>query len=162
MKLPVIFLLCTTLSANAVSIRVNYGVGLNEGGISHTVQTAQASLISDLTPYFIQAASVAYFRDSSNSSSPKYYTWGGWYSLGTKVNIGQLKLAAMWGVGGITHPDSKYLGGYLQFRHEVSAMFEDSQHQKSIGMSYIHISSAGISGANAGRDFLTLNLEYGL
>lgn len=55
------------------------------------------------------------------------------------------------GIGFISDTDV-YLGGHLEFNHNLYIGIKD-KHDKSIGLSYRHISNAGLFMPNVGRDF---------
>jgi lipid A 3-O-deacylase PagL len=78
--------------------------------------------------------------------------------LGFRVDFNPVEFHAGWSVAGITTPDT-YLGGYFQFNGDLGFTLRDTRHGNGIGLSYGHISSAGIEMPNQGRDFVTLELS---
>ncbi len=80
------------------------------------------------------------------------------YSLGTTVDAQPFRLQALWGAGGITTTDDR-LGGNFQFTHDLSIALYDSSNE-SIGIGWKHISSAGLSSPNKGRDFILMRMGF--
>lgn len=83
----------------------------------------------------------------------------GFYSLGATVDAEPFRLQALWGVGGITNPDNR-LGGLLQFTYDMGLSLYNSHSNESIGVGYKHISSAGLSSPNRGRDFILMRIGF--
>ncbi len=78
------------------------------------------------------------------------------YSLGTTVDAEPFRLQALWGAGGISNPDNR-LGGLFQFTHDLCFSLYNRTGE-SIGIGYKHISSAGLSSPNRGRDFILMRM----
>ena len=78
-------------------------------------------------------------------------------STGVEVNPGYLLLRSLWGVGGITSPDTQ-LGGIFQFNQDLLLGVKDNK-GNIIGLDYKHISSAGLESPNRGRDFILIHVE---
>lgn len=81
----------------------------------------------------------------------------GFYSIGVESNPGYFVLRSLFGVGGITSPDAM-LGGYFQFTEDLFLGVRDDR-GCMIGINLKHISSAGLSQPNKGRDFLLVQVE---
>jgi len=127
-----------SVSANAGSFG-KYGLGIAntaEYG-SGTVKNFSLGYNEPWYGPFIQQYEVGLFAD--NAGHDRRSSGYAFYSLGVEVDLQPLVLRSLWGLGGITSPDSM-LGNM-------------------IGLVYKHISSAGIYSPNRGRDFLTIQVE---
>jgi hypothetical protein len=78
-------------------------------------------------------------------------------STGPRTRLGPFYAECLWGVGYLTHPDGSRLSGHLQFVNDVSVGLV-GENGATFGLSFRHISNAGISQPNIGRDFLTLRV----
>lgn len=75
------------------------------------------------------------------------------YSLGVNANAGSFFAQALVGPSFITATDSN-LGGPLQFNNDFGFGIKDQHTGGSIGITYKHVSSAGLELPNKGRDFI--------
>lgn len=75
------------------------------------------------------------------------------YSLGVNANAGSFFAQALVGPSLITSTDSN-LGGPFQFNNDFGFGIKDQETGGSVGITYKHISSAGIELPNKGRDFI--------
>lgn len=78
------------------------------------------------------------------------------YVAGPKMQLGPVQTRYLWGVGYLSHPDS-LLSSRFQFTHDLTIGLYDLKSGLSLG--YKHISNAGITLPNRGRDFVTLRAE---
>lgn len=79
-------------------------------------------------------------------------------STGVHVKSGPFFAQALVGPALITKIDS-VLGGHFQFNNDVSFGLVDEENNATVGIAYKHISSAGLSSPNLGRDFLMFRLS---
>jgi hypothetical protein len=77
------------------------------------------------------------------------------WQLGVKPQSEHLYVGAFSGVGMIL-PTDALLGGAFQFVHDVTVGFKDKN--SFVGIGYKHISSAGLSRPNRGRDFVLFSM----
>lgn len=78
-------------------------------------------------------------------------------SIGIEAVSKDLVLRSAHGIATISTPDA-YLGGYFpNFVHDLYVGMRD-QRGVAIGLSYRHISNAGLMSPNMGRDFLFVDL----
>lgn len=76
----------------------------------------------------------------------------GFAGIGVQPEYGPLYVNFFQYVGLIGSPDT-VLGGLFQFSEEVGIGIKDERNGTSVGLFYKHISNAGISLPNIGRDF---------
>lgn len=102
------------------------------------------------------------------------YTLGGWLDsagngrrsssfmaaqLGVEIRNGMVSSSLFSGPSLISNPDS-YLGSTFEFYNSLNfGMYDKSDNY--IGLMYRHISNAGLSSINIGRDVLGLELKFG-
>ncbi len=63
---------------------------------------------------------------------------------------------------GVVGPADSYNSGLFQFFEDAGMGFRDKRNGTSVGMSYKHISNAGLSGSNRGRDLLGVQVTIPL
>jgi hypothetical protein len=78
-------------------------------------------------------------------------------SIGLEPQLDIFYINAFWGVGAATHPDTM-LGSHFQFVQDFGVGFKDAR-GVGVGFSYKHISNAGMTEINRGRDFITIQLR---
>lgn len=103
----------------------------------------------------IYQTEVGYYNDASGHG--RRGSGFGNAGLGLEVDPGVFVFRSVWGVGGITTPDTM-LGGRFQFNHDFLIGVR-GQNGALIGANLKHISSAGLNRPNLGRDFLLLHAE---
>lgn len=79
-------------------------------------------------------------------------------STGVHVKAGPFYAQALIGPALISRTDSA-LGGRFQFNNDVAFGLVDEENNATVGIAYKHISSAGISRPNRGRDFIMFRLS---
>lgn len=134
-----------------------YGIGIFNSAEYGTAETKVFTLgyEEELFGPFIKQYEVGVYADQGgNGRSSSGF---GSVSLGIEVNPGYFVLRSLWGIGAITNPDSM-LGGWFQFNQDLLFGVRDNR-GNMMGLNYKHISSAGIYIPNAGRDFITIQLE---
>lgn len=150
------FLLLAPLEASGGSL-FRYGLGVFKGAEYGAAETKIFSVgyEEDFFGPFIKQYEVGIFADQGGHGRSS----GGFgnISFGIETNPGYFVLRSLWGIGGITNPDS-ILGGWFEFNQDLLLGLRDNK-GNMIGLDYKHISSAGIYSPNGGRDFLTVQLE---
>lgn len=59
----------------------------------------------------------------------------------------------------ITHPDNVLLGGYLEFMEDIHLGIQDKDNNY-IGLFYRHLSDAGLTSVNVGRDIVGVEFRF--
>lgn len=77
-------------------------------------------------------------------------------TVGPKMQLGPVQTRYLWGVAWISTTDA-LLSSHMQFTHDLTLGLYDRKSGLSLG--YKHISNAGITLPNRGRDFVTLRAE---
>lgn len=136
---------------------LRYGVGILGSAEYGTTETKIFSVgyEEDILGIFITQWELGLFTDQGGHGRSS--SGFGNVSLGVEVNPGYFVLRSLWGIGGITTPDSM-LGGLFEFNQDLFLGVRDDKN-KMIGLNYKHISSAGIYSPNHGRDFITVQVE---
>jgi hypothetical protein len=134
-----------------------YGLGVGNSAEKSVAETKLLSFGYEedwFGPFIKQYEVGAYFDTAGGGRTSSGF---GNISMGIEVNPGYLVLRSVHGVGAITTPDS-VLGGWFQFNNDITLGIKDNHHNM-IGLTYKHISSAGIYKPNRGRDFVVLQAE---
>lgn len=79
--------------------------------------------------------------------------------LGYEVNSNGLVGSVFCGPTLISHPDQQLLGGYFEFMEDLHLGIQD-EHGSYIGIMYRHISDAGLTSVNIGRDIIGLEIRW--
>jgi hypothetical protein len=104
---------------------------------------------------FIEQFEFGLFADTSGHD--RKTSGFGFYSIGVETNPGYFVIRSLFGIGAITSPDTM-LGGHFQFTEDLFLGVRDDR-GCMIGLNLKHISSAGLSQPNKGRDFLVIQVE---
>jgi len=150
MKYFFVLLLLISSLASADTV-IKYGGELpkgNEGlGASKALFIAyQQPLFSSLYEQYQLGAWFDNVGNGRKSSAVASYSWG------VNINAGYVFGQASLGPALISSPDT-ILGGVFQFDNEIAFGLRDPDTLASIGINYVHFSSAGIELPNGGRDF---------
>jgi hypothetical protein len=92
------------------------------------------------------------YADQSNRKGARSSGFG-FAGIGVQPEYGPLYVNFFQYVGLIGSPDT-VLGGLFQFSEEAGIGIKDERNGTSVGLFYKHISNAGISSPNFGRDFV--------
>lgn len=103
----------------------------------------------------IEQYEFGYWGDSAGGGRRSSFL--GSYSLGVNVNAGYMFFQSLIGPSLISAPDT-LLGGPFQFNNDIAIGVKDPQMGTSFGVSYKHVSSAGLESPNAGRDFIMFRI----
>lgn len=144
--LPIIIALLPFLSFSNernINLKVGRGIANSKDGSYYAVSSQQKFLY-----VFTDQFELGAYTNSFSGLAA--------YSLGIHLNKEVFYIEGLSGIGVITRTDS-LLGGYFQFFHDVGMGLENSG-GFCAGVGYKHISSAGISTPNLGRDYLYLKL----
>lgn len=159
-SLIALFLLsCSISAARADEIDFGYGIGAFDSAKDSNAEVKVGTLTyrTELFRGFYWQAKVGYWGDGSSDRSrhnSAYVSSG----PGLLIDLNPVEIRSGWGLAAITNTDS-YLGGHFpQFNGEAYVGLRD-KHGAGIGVSYEHISSAGIVSPNQGRDFFILHIS---
>ena len=149
--------LLASAASQAEELHMAYGLGVN---VPHSNSVAEVKMVelsygAHMGPIARMKLSVGGWVDQHEyvgRTSSGY----GFYSLGIRSEPGIFFAEAFWGVGGITATD-QLLSSHLQFMGDVMIGVNDLQ-GRSFGIGYKHISNAGISLPNRGRDAIVLSI----
>lgn len=135
---------------------IGYGVGVGHSAEHGATETKVLNLgyRDDLFLGLSYQMEVGYFNDIAGNGR-KSSAWVG-PSLGVEVNAYPLTLRQMIGPSFLSTTDS-YLGGHFQFNNDLYVGLKDKQ-DRSIGVNYKHLSSAGIYQPNIGRDLILVQV----
>lgn len=151
--------LLLALSAESGDLVVKYGAQIpqkNEGiGASKALFLAYQAPI---TSQFIYQYEGGFWADNGGNGRKSGGLTG--LSGGVNVSAGYVFLQALTGPAYLTTTDS-ILGGHLQFNNDLAIGVRDPKTRNSIGVAYKHISSAGLSEPNRGRDFIMFRVSVG-
>jgi hypothetical protein len=92
--------------------------------------------------------------DSREGGKPSAFGFAG---LGVEPQYGPIYVNFFQSVGLISHTD-QYLGGHFQFMEEIGLGFRDLKEGTSVGLFYRHISNAGLTQINKGRDYIGIQV----
>lgn len=134
------------------TINLKYGVGALH---SKDSQVASLGYQSQLHKGIAHQFEIGGWPDQISSRNPSMY---GSYSLGLRILKPNYYLESMHGIGMITHTD-RLLGGRFQFFHDIGAGIRDRDGY-SMGLLVKHISSAGVTHPNIGRNFVVIKLGF--
>ncbi len=152
--LPLIFI--SSVQANELSFGLGLGIGNSAVNSSVETKVLTASHIWDIYDGFYAKARAGYFSDKSGDPTRQSSGFGS-FGLGMLVDLKPIEVRVGYGLAAITTPDS-YLGGqFPQFSGDLYLGVRDRV-GNGIGVSYQHISSAGIWTPNVGRDFMILEV----
>jgi len=148
-----VLLLALAATAEAGQPYLMYGGPLNTPeapGIKTGVLGYQAPL-SDIFDYKVEAGGYVF------PSSTRYYVSP---SLGLSTKTTPIFARIFFGPAALTSADDR-LTSWWQFNHDLEIGLK-GESGVSIGVDYKHLSNAGLSGANLGRDFLMLKVGFDL
>jgi len=150
-----ILLLCGNALANEAYVKYGLGVFQHEPNSLAEIKMLELGYQRPIWSVMTQQYSLGGWADQRHDLGRKS---GGFaaYSLGVTPEWESVYFQALWGVAGITNPDS-YLGGYGQFKGDLCAGAKDMK-GVSVGVCYSHLSSAGIFLPNKGRDFTLIRM----
>lgn len=156
-KLLLILSFLITCSAFADTV-VKYGSNVcNENeklGSTKTIFIADQTMI--FGP-FVRQYELGGWVDNSGIEGRRSSLLGG-ASLGVNVNAEIFFAQALVGPSLISHTDSN-LGGHFQFNNDIALGFRDPDTKATVGLSYKHVSSAGLASPNKGRDFIMFRVS---
>lgn len=141
---PVLILLFST-SACAETMELRYGIGANlKQKEARTYDALYLYPIGD-SDLFFQGTNIGYYTPP-----------GSWYLFrvyGLQKRFSDFQARIMAGMGAVTKSGPRITSG-LQFTEEISLKY------KNFGLSYKHISNAGLKKPNLGRDYLLFSLGF--
>ena len=142
-------------------LSVAYGLGVFNSAKSSIAETKTANLAYRyfLVPGIYLQSRAGFWGDGSRNENRRSSSYGS-LGPGIEVDLKPIELRSGWGVAYISTPDS-FLGARTsQFNGDLYVGVRD-KNSNGIGMSYGHISNAGIKPGvvNKGRDFLVLEIS---
>lgn len=84
--------------------------------------------------------------------------WFGQIGVGVEPKAGAFYIHFFQSIGAVSREDN-YLSGYFQFIEDLGLGIKDERSGTAIGFSFKHISNAGMSNPNRGRDMLGLQVR---
>ncbi len=134
-----------------------YGLGLFNSAKDSAVEVKTLSIgrQKQMGSHFVWQWEAGVWSDSRRDQGRSSSFFGN-MGMGLNVDAKNVYAQALWGIAAISNTDA-YLGGRAQFNQDFSIGLKDSKGVR-IGVSYKHISSAGIFEPNIGRDFATIRL----
>jgi hypothetical protein len=139
------------------SVNYKFGTGLSHGGIN--IVDGKVSLFSlsherEISSLFQRKLETGVWADSSGKG--RLGSAYGNYSIGVSVEPVPFYVNTFVGVAGISSPDV-FLSTFFQFTHDIAIGIEDKKHRR-FGLSFKHISNAGIKSPNIGRNFIQIGV----
>lgn len=77
--------------------------------------------------------------------------------LGVDIEASPFTASTFHGIGAITKTDSR-LGSNFQFFHDLCGGLQDDKNHANISLCYKHISNAGVTLPNLGKDFIMIKI----
>ena len=153
-----IILFCSMSGAESL-IKVQYGLGLGKGSsIDSGHKSINVGLYRDLEKVLSWNVHGGFLSDSNDKMSALYL----FSQFGTTINPNEgIFINTYVGPGIITSTGSK-LSGLLQFSINVGFGFKDPLTKNEIGINWKHISNAGLSRPNRGRDLILLSVGFSI
>lgn len=128
------------------------GAGLNPPDMTQVAFGSHTPLLGSI----IEQKEVGLWGDNKPIRG-RSSSWYAQYGVGAHAVNGAFYAQAVTGVAYITDPDS-HLGGHVQFVQDAGLGLL-SEEGFGVGLSYKHVSSAGLYTPNKGRDFILLRLS---
>lgn len=153
----VIFLTLLALPAYGGEFQLRYGVGIFLPDAKHPAEVKNFSIAhqQEFAMLGVQKTELGFWADSRKDQGRSDSAYGS-YSVGLRVNPEPLYIEALWGVALISTPDV-FLSGHFQFTQDLGIGFKD-HYGRAIGVSYKHLSNAGIMLPNKGRDMFLIQI----
>lgn len=153
-KLLIAFLTITAARANE-QLDLKYGLGVfTEDAKPGLVKYFGLSYTNDfMYKPLSQRAELGVWADANSArSSSGIFS----YMLGLQVKPSIFYLESFWGMAMITNTDAR-LSTNFQFAHDLGVGLKDNQ-GRYLGVTWKHISNAGIQQPNQGRDFILIQV----
>lgn len=141
--------------ADAVLFRYGLGFGAPSQVGRGEIKWFSVGYERDHVPGIVSLAELGVIADMKESLGRRSGAFAS-YSVGTKMQLGPVQTRYAWGMGYLSHTDG-LLSSHFQFTHDLTFGLYDRKTGLSLG--YKHISNAGITLPNRGRDFITLRSE---
>jgi len=155
LALLLLLLIPTTANADAVLFRYGLGFGAPNQSGRGEIKWFSIGIEKDHSQPWASQVELGVISDMRESQGRRSGLFAS-YAVGPKMQLGPVQTRYLWGVGYLSHPDS-LLSSHLQFTHDLTIGLYDRKSGLSLG--YKHISNAGITLPNRGRDFITLRAE---
>jgi len=146
--LTVMLMIVSQVSFAAEGTFLKYSVNAHTDKIIH--QKGLSLGYQDALAVFDKKWEIGFWSDSSGRDGAKGSAFAS-YSVGVEPTYEALYVNFFQGVCLISNPDS-VLGGPLEFMMDFGVGLRDTVKGTALGMHYKHISNAGLSMPNLGRD----------
>lgn len=157
-KLLLILLFCIPSFAGEIQARYGLGIEIPEPTYKAEVKHFSLAYQTDLPPLFIEKTELgAWFDDNAARSSSAFIS----YSVGLRIKVQYIFAECLWGGALISTPDNVFLSGHIQFMQDLGIGLIDELN-RTIAITYKHISNAGIQLPNKGRDALQVQVGFPL
>jgi hypothetical protein len=147
--------LSTQCFADAIIFRYGLGFGAPNQAGRGEIKWFSLGIEQEKPAPWVTKAEIGVISDMKQDIGRRSGLFASW-SAGPKMQLGPVQTRYLWGVGYLSHPD-QLLSSRFQFTHDLIIGLYDRKSGLSLG--YKHISNAGITLPNRGRDFLTLQAE---
>jgi hypothetical protein len=154
--LKYLLLLLVTQPAFANTLYFRYGVGVFDSQKTGAVKTFALGYQRPLGRALTLQSDVGLFTDSGPGRKSSLTLS---QSIGPRTNIGPVHMAALWGAALVPTPDANRLSGRFQFVNDIILEVR-GKNGVGFGVSYRHLSNAGIELPNKGRDMVTFRMSY--
>lgn len=159
MRLLILLTVLFSFSSLAKDLSLKYGLGIN----NHQNQITDVKLIAlsidqDIFGILREKYEAGLYVDNTRVNSRVGYLA---YMIGVEPRVGQAYFNGTSGLGMMSGTD-KRLGSAFQFFHEFGFGVIDKNDRTRMGVYYKHISNAGITQPNMGRDFIGIQMGVNL
>lgn len=140
---------------NADDFVIDFGVEPIKKNYSYSdVMTLRLGYVQEVKPNVLWKVDFGYWKDDRKGGANSFY---GGPSIGLQVEPWIFLVQVFAGVNYITQRD-EYLGGNWQFKEDLFLGLQEGN--GSIGLTFTHLSSAGIYKPNIGKNFVQLTAKY--
>lgn len=153
LKTLILLLIATPALADTAYFR--YGVGVFDPQKLGSVKTFALGYQHPISRVFLLQTDLGLFTDSGPGRKSSFTLS---QSIGPRTNVGPVHLTSLWGVSAVPTPDNNRLSGYMQFVNDIILEVR-GKNGVGFGASYRHMSNAGLSLPNKGRDWLTFRMS---
>lgn len=152
-----LLLLTSTAFASDSIIKIQYGVGFEENKIIDTHhKSINLGYYSNLRSHVSWNVHAGYLGDKNLDT---YY---GCAQFGASLNPFSWLFVENYFGPCYLHAWSDRLSGHLQFATHIGMGWRDPETRAELGLNWKHLSNAGISRPNIGRDLLMFSLGFGI
>lgn len=154
MRVAILFLLLSSVVQADLVLGVGAGKGILDKGGTPFERVFQVGYQKTVAPDLFVRPQAIYFTDNSGRGLSSFLPSVLVGVMASSKTGTELHIAA--GPSYLQNPDG-ILGGHFQFTLEGCSLITDSH--ASIGLCWLHASSAGLEMPNNGRDFVSIQLR---